>query len=146
MPLERSDALLDLSDPNIVLGPRKHHATERLLENGDPLAYKKSKAVSSASADKDNHTSSSSLMPPPTHPTPTVPDPRQTIKRTERSDDRASDGAQEIVVDSSEESDSADDGTGSDEGGSTEEDDDAKLGACCITLVDFQPSANRLVN
>jgi len=146
MPLERSDALLDLSDPNIVLGPRKRRATERLLENGNPLAYKESKAVSSASADKDNHTSLSSLMPLPTHPTPTAPDPRQTIKRTKRSDNRASDGAQEIVVDSSEESDSADDGTGSNEGGSTEEDNDAKLGACCITLVDFQPSANQLVN
>ena len=76
MPLERSDALLDLSDPNIVLGPCKHCATECLLENGNPLAYKKSKAVSSASADKDNHTSLSSLMLPPTHPTHTAPDPR----------------------------------------------------------------------
>ena len=47
------------------------------------------------------------------------------------------------MVDSSEESDSTDDGTGSKEGGSTEEDNDAELGACCITLVDFQPSANQ---
>jgi len=82
MLLERLDALLDLSDPNIVLGPHKCRATEHLLENGNPLAYKKSKAVSSASADKDNHTSLLSLMPPLTYPTPTVPDPRQTIKCT----------------------------------------------------------------
>ena len=116
MLLERSDAVLDLSDPNIVLGPCKRRATKRLLENNDPLAYKKSKAVSSASADKDNHTSLLSLMLPLTHPTPTVQDPWQTIKCTKRSDDRASDGAQEIMVDSSEESNSADNGTGSDKG------------------------------
>ena len=41
MPLKRSDAILDLSDPNIVLGPCKRHPTERLLENGDPLVCKK---------------------------------------------------------------------------------------------------------
>ena len=41
MPLERTDAILDLSDPSIVIGPRKRHPTERLLENGDPLVYKR---------------------------------------------------------------------------------------------------------
>jgi len=62
MPLEQSNALLNLSDPNIIIGPHKHHATERLLENGNPLVWKKNKAVptgmtvSSASADKDNWT------------------------------------------------------------------------------------------
>ena len=65
MPLERCDAILDLSDPNIVLGPRKRRATERLLENGDPLAWKKKKmdlstdaTVSNAHADEGGHTSS----------------------------------------------------------------------------------------
>lgn len=151
MPLERSDAFLDLSDPNIVLGPRKRRATECLLENGDPLAYKKNKAdhvstgmtVSSASADKDNHTLSS--MPSQTHPTHTIPDPRQATKRTKRSNDKASGGAQSIVVEDSED---GDEGTRSDEdeGASTEEDDNAELGAFFFTLVDFWPSADRSVN
>jgi hypothetical protein len=41
MPLERCNAVLDLSNATIVLGPRKHHPTEHVLENGDPLASKK---------------------------------------------------------------------------------------------------------
>ena len=150
MPLERSDALLDLSDPNIIIGPCKCRATERLLENGDPLVQKKNKAVptgmtvSSASADKDkldNHPLSSK---PPlllTHPTHTAPGPRKVTNRTEGGDDKASDGAQAIVVEDSSEGES-DEGTGSNEGASTKEDDDTELGACCVVLVGFQPSAN----
>jgi len=149
MPLERSDALLDLSDPNIVIGPHKCHATKCLLENGDPLVQKKNKAVptgmtvSSASADKDkldNHPLSSKLL-PLTHPTHTAPGPREVTNHTEGGNDKASDRAQAIVVEDSSEGES-DEGTGSDEGASTKEDDDTELGACCVVLVGFQPPAN----
>ena len=70
MPLDQSDACLDLSDPNIVLGPCKCHPTEHLLKNGDLLFQKKVRkvsaavAVSNALADTENHTFSS-LVPPP---------------------------------------------------------------------------------
>jgi len=109
-PLKRSDALLNLSDPNIILGPHKRCATEHLLENGDLLAWKKKKVdnastgmtVSSASTDKDksdNHTLSS--MPPPTHPIHTTPGPRQATSSVEGCDDRASKRAQVIEVEDS---------------------------------------------
>jgi|SRR6267142_5745441 len=77
MPLDQSDACLNLSDPNIVLGPHKCCPTERLLENGDLLSQKKVRkvsaavAVSNALADTENHTSLS-LMPPPVPSTPIV--------------------------------------------------------------------------
>ena len=141
MPLERSDAIPNLSDPNIVLGPRKRRPTERLLENGDPLVCKKARRNSN----KEKHTLPS--MPPPTHPMHTVPNPRwatlssesmlplthplcttpnrQAIDHTESSDDGTSDGAQAIVV---EDSDDMNNDWGSDEGETTDEDDDAELG------------------
>ena len=116
MPLERSDAILDLSDPNIVLGPRKRCPTERLLENGDPQACKKmrldhlstSVTVSTACADKGDLTLP--LMPPLTHPTHPAPGPRPATDHTEGSDDKHSNGAQAIIVeDSNEESDKGSD-------------------------------------
>jgi hypothetical protein len=74
MPLERSDAILDLSDPNIVLGPRKCRPTEHLLDNGDPLACKKGRRVhistgvtvsdDSVNRDKLRPSSASPSMPP----------------------------------------------------------------------------------
>jgi len=101
--------------------------------------------VSSASADKDkldNHPlSSKPPLPPLTHPTHTAPGPRKVTNCTERGDNKASDGAQAIVVEDSSEGES-DKGTGSDEGASTKEDDNTELGACCVVLVGFQPSAN----
>jgi len=147
-PLKQSDALLNLSDPNIILGPHKCRATEHLLENGDLLAWKKKKAdnastgmtVSGASTDKDksdNHTLSS--MPPPTHLIHTAPGPRQATSSVEGCDDRASKRAQVIEVEDSGEEES-------DEGASTEEDNDVELGMRCLILVNFWPSADRLVN
>jgi len=114
MPLQRSDAILDLSDPNIVLGPRKRRPTERLLENGDPLASKKVKCISSS-------------MPTLTclTLTHTMPSPGQTTNHTESSDDRTSDEGQAIVV---EDSDGAESNGEMVEGETTEEDDDAELG------------------
>src|SRR5260221_5075309 len=111
MPLERSDAILDLSDPNIVMGPRKRRPTERLLDNGDPLVRKKARNKGIP----DNHTLSS--MPPPARPTSR---PRQAANSTgsTHGDDTTSDGAEAIVagVDDKEESHGGD---GSDEGEAT---------------------------
>jgi hypothetical protein len=123
MPLERSYAVSDLSNPDIVLGPRKRRPTERLLENGDPLVCKKKKVVHALSS-----------MPPPAHPTDTAPNPGQTTGRTESGDDRASNGTQVITVDSEEGDEEGGDEEegGSDKEASTDEDDDAELGACSV--------------
>ena len=119
MLLERSDAILNLSDPNIVLGPRKRYPTECLLENGDLLVCKKARY----SSNKENHA------------TPTMPDPGQATDRADSSNGVTSDGAQVIVVEDSDEvkSDRGSDGgetagTDEDEGETTDEDDDAELG------------------
>jgi len=68
MSLERSDAILDLSDRNIILGPRKCRATEHVLENRDPLACRKKRkelstdvTVSNAHVDEGDHTLPSML-------------------------------------------------------------------------------------
>ena len=125
MPLERSNAILDLSDPNIVIGPRKRRPTERLLENGDPLICKKARNKGTL----DNRTLSSML--PPAHP-------RQATNSTESThgDDTTSDGAEAITVDDKEESHGGDDSDkGSNKGEATDENDDAELGAYSITLV-----------
>ena len=140
MPLERSDAILDLSDPNTVLGPRKRRPTERILENGDPLACKRVRkaqastamTISNACADEQDHTLS--LMSPPTHLTSatcTTPTPRQATNHTNSNNDSTSDGPQAIVVEDSDGSE------GSDEGEVTDEDDDAELGMCSIGLFYF---------
>jgi len=73
MPLEKSDAILDLSDLNVVLGPHKYCPAEHLLGNGDLLVCKKKKkdqdnvstgiTVSSAT-DNSNHILSSMPLPP----------------------------------------------------------------------------------
>ena len=143
MPLDQSDAHLDLSDPNIVLGPCKRRPTKHLLENGDLLSQKKVRkvsaavVVSNALADTENHTSSS-LVPPPvpltlivapsacptpvSHPT-LATQPRKMCTtdsaKSSNDDDGTSNGAQVIVVE--------DDDEGGDEREETDEDDDAKL-------------------
>jgi len=137
MPLERSDAVLDLSDPNIILGPCKCRPTERVLENRDPLACKRVRKaqgpiavmVSNARADKEDRILS--LMLRPTHLPHTAPNPKQATNDAERGNDRTSNGPQAIVVE-----DSASDER-SDEGEATEEDDDTELGMCSITLLYF---------
>ena len=110
MPLKRSNAILDLSDPNLVLGPCKHRPTECLLENGDPLVCKKARN----SSNKEAHTLLSML--PPTHPIHTMPNPGQATNHTESSDNKTA-----IVVEDSDE-------TESDVGETTDEDDKAELG------------------
>ena len=149
MPLERSDAIVNLSDPTMVVGPCKRRPTERLLENGDPLTCKRARnsaavTVRNASTDKENW--SSSPMPPPTrmppsahlahptpmptrpnHPTPAIqPNPGRTTDSTEISDSGTSDGAWAIVVEDSDGEET--DNEGSDKGEVTDEDDDAELG------------------
>jgi len=114
MLLQRSDAIPDLSDPNIILGPRKRRPTKCLLENGDPLVRKKAR-------------NNANSMPPPTHPMHATPNPGQTTNHAESdcSNDRTSDEGQAIMVEDSDEEKS--DGEAI-EGETTDEDDDAELG------------------
>jgi len=137
MPLERSNAVQDLSDPNLVLGPRKRRATERVLENGDPLAKKKRMGdVSSgnANADKGKHTSS--LVPAPAQLTHATPCASGTTNGAKGSDARTSGGAQAIVVEDGDDTDENDEEThGSSGGATTDEDDDTELGTFSIILV-----------
>jgi len=128
MSLERYDAILDLSDRNIILGPRKCCATECVLENRDPLAYRKKRkelstdvTVSNACVDEGDHTS------------PSMP-PQLPVAHTKCSDNRPSGKAPVIVV---EDSDKEESNNGSNGGESTEEDDEAELSMCPVTLVDF---------
>jgi hypothetical protein len=114
MPLERSNAILDLSNPNIVLGPRKHRPTERLLDNRDPLACKKGRRVTvsddSVNRDKLRPSSASPSMPPSSQSTALT-------DSAEDSHDKA------IVV-----GDSNKEGSERCESEVTDEDDDAELG------------------
>jgi len=108
MPIERQNAILDLSDPNIILGPRKHHATECLLENSDPLATKKKRSDKVSPQSLGN-----------------VGDAGVTDSSAEETTgtlDVAA-AAQAITIE---------DG---DEGAMTDEDDDAELGACAMQCV-----------
>ena len=160
MPLERSDAALDLSDPNVILGPHKRHPTERVLENGDPLACKRARqakestavTVSNARTDKEVRTVRTlTAIPAPTHqpplpthqpPAPThqplppthqpqrAPNPRQATNDAEGSDDSTSEVIMVKDSGSDERSKGSDD---ADEGEETEEDDDGELGMCSIT-------------
>ena len=146
MPLDRSNAIPNISDPNIVLGPRKRRPTERALGNGDPLACKKARrdqvaatvTVSNADACVDNRSPTLSSMPPPTHLTLAVPHGKKTIDNAEHTNDRTSGGAQPaqknkvIMVESSDEDGNNDVG---DKGATTDEDDAAELGMCSTTLV-----------
>ena len=142
MPLQRSDTVLDLSDPNLVSGPRKRHPTEHVLENGDPLVYKKKKkdqdnvstgTTVSIATDKGSHTLSSIPLPPPQPPM----NQTHTMLNAGQSTNHAqSYGAQAIMVD---DSDDEEESHGADEnkGVTTDEDDDAELCMCSITLVYF---------
>ena len=140
MPLERSYAIADLTDPNIVVGTRKCRPTECLIENGDPLAHKKARKVLKDLENMEKHTALS--MPPPTrvaHAMPALP-ARQTTQSTEGVVDRVPDPAGAIVV-----ADTDDEENGSADEGSTrivrideettEEDDNTKLGMCPILSI-----------
>ena len=137
MLLERSDAILDLSDPNVVLGPHKRRPTECLLGNGDPLVCKKKKkdqgdvstgmTVSSAT-DNGNHILSS--MPPPlTNQAHTALNAGQNTNHAQ------SHGAQAMMVDNDEEESLESDGDNEDEGATTKEDDNAELCMCPSTWI-----------
>ena len=140
MQLERSDAFLDLSDPNIVVGPRKRRPTERLLENGDPLACKKVKKHAKDLENMEKHTPLSMPPPTPVADATLAGQARQTMHSAESTVDRARDEAEAIVVeDTDEENHSANKGgvqnDDVDEGETTDEDDDSELGMCSITLI-----------
>jgi hypothetical protein len=123
MPLERSDAILDLSDPNIALGLHKRRPTERLLENGDPLACKKGRRaqastgvmVSDGSVDKDKLK--------PSLISPLMPLSSQLTGPTDSAED--SNDAVIVVDDSNEEGSEME---------VTDKDNDAKLSMCLTTL------------
>ena len=141
MLLERSDAILDLSDPNIILGPCKHHCTECLLGNRDPLVCKKKKKdqgdvstgmMVSSATDNRNHILSS--MPPP----PLLPLMNQAhtaLNAGQNTNHTQSHGAQAIVVDDNEEESLESNGDDEDEGATTEEDNDAELCTCPSTWI-----------
>ena len=119
MPLERSDAIPDLSDPNIVLGPCKRHPTEHVLENGDLLACKKGRKVYTSTADvlaADKERLTVDTMPQSSQLTR----PTDSTESGDNQSDQASDSIQAIVVDDS-------DDEGSDEREVTDESNDAEL-------------------
>jgi hypothetical protein len=125
MPLNRSDAIADLSDPNLILEPHKHCPTECLLENGDLLVCKKAR-----------NDLGSMLLPSPLthlmHLTDAMPNPRQATNCAEtRSSDCCNnvtlDEGETIVVDDSNNANEGETEGESVEGESTNKDDDAKL-------------------
>jgi hypothetical protein len=120
MLLQRSDAILDLSDPDIVLGPHKRHPTKCLLENGDLLACKKARRNQASIADVSDKEKVplclTLLSSPPSDTTPPLPLLTCPTNDTKSGNDEASDGVQAIVVDDS------------NEGEATDKDDDAELG------------------
>jgi hypothetical protein len=124
MPLERCDAIPDLSDPNIILGPRKHCPTECVLENGDPLACKKGRrahaSTADVSADKEGLTIDTDSA--------------------ESSDDQASGGIQVIVVDYSN-----DEGSKEREVTDEDEDNNAELGTWSDTQEIIRQLIDKLV-
>jgi len=118
MPIERQNAVLDLSDPNIILGPHKCHATEH-LENSDPLAAKKKQSdkVSPQSLGNVGDAGTTDSSAEETTGTPDV-----------------AAAAQAITIE---------DG---DKGVTTDEDDNTELGACamqCVLLYRFTYSAGQ---
>jgi len=119
MLLKRSDAIADLSDPNIVIGPRKCCPTKRVLENGDPLIHKKAR------------NKSNSMLPPPTCPTHAMPNPGQTTNHAESSDcgdNTTLDEGWAIMVEDTDDADEDESDGETVEGETTDEDDDAELG------------------
>ena len=141
MLLERSDAILDLSDPNVVLGPCKCHPTKHLLGTRDPLVCKKKKKdqgdmstgiMVSSATDNGNHILSS--MPPPPPP-PLMNQAHTALNAGQNTNHAQSHGAQAIMVDDDKEESLESDGNDEDKGATTEEDDDAELCTCPSTWI-----------
>jgi hypothetical protein len=138
MPLERCNAVLDLSDATIILGPCKCCPTECVLENGDPLASKKKRRDNVSTSDagvtasnitnlcvdngKDTVHTLSLILPLPSQLAHTLlyATQRDTVNHAQHND---TDTANTIIVE--------------DKGAITEEDDEAELGQYSITLVYF---------
>ena len=126
MTLNRSDAIADLSDPNLVLGPCKCRPTEQLLENGDLLVCKKARNESGSMLPLSSLTH-------PTHPTDAMPNPGQATNCAETRSSNChnnvtSDEGEVIVVNDSDDTDEGESEGETVEGESTDEDDDAELG------------------
>ena len=150
MPLEKSDAILDLSDPNVVLGPRKCRPTEHLLGNGDPLVCKKKKkdqddvstgTMVSSTTDNGNYILSLMLPPPPLS---LINQAHTALNVGQNTNHTQSHGAQAIMVDDDDEESLESHGTDEDEGATTEENDNAELCTCSINLDYFYRLIHRL--
>ena len=129
--LDRSDAILDSSDPNIILGPHKHRPTECLLENGDPLLYKQGRKIHTSADDVPTDmeklmSSSAALSADLIDTTPPSSQLTCPADSSESGDDCTSDGVQAIAVDDSDKEGGNEEG--SSDRGVTEEGDDAELG------------------
>jgi len=140
MPLERSNALPDLSDPNIIIGPWKRQPTECLLENRDPLACKKVKKNLKDLENVEKHTLLSMPPPAPTHVAHAMPamQAMQATHSAESTNDRVCDEVEAIMVEDTdkEKTHGADEGSvQDDEGATTNEDDNSEMRMCPITLI-----------
>lgn len=145
MPLlsQLSDPQLDAPSPNIVQGPRKRRPTQRLRENGDPLACKRArKNTSSAALTVSNPPSVPAVVEGATASNPpaaTVSRLPQGLGTADSSDNGAHEGlaTQAINIDDSDEDAGEDDE--SEGGGATEldKDDDAELGKSSCYIFDL---------
>jgi len=150
MLLEKSDAILDLSDPNVILGPCKYCPTECLLGNGDPLVCKKKKkdqddvstgTMVSSTTDNGNYILSLML---PSPPLSLINQAHTALNVGQNTNHTQSHGAQAIMVDDDDEESLESHGTDEDEGATTEENDNAELCTCSINLDYFYRLIHRL--
>jgi hypothetical protein len=131
-----SDTQPNTSNANVVQGLHKRRLTQRLCENGDPLAHKRAR----------KQASSSTLTPsdPLTGSSPPAVSTSLLLQRPETANssiDNVSDGLdiQPIDVDNSDIEETREDGNANSEGEATEldEDDEAELCKLSISVFDL---------
>jgi hypothetical protein len=148
MPLlsQLSDPQLD-DEPNIVRGPRKRRPTERLRENGDPLACKRARTTAPSATPTVRKPHSNPLAASASAAS-LLSQGSQGLDTANSSDNGGQDGlaTKVIDVDDSEHEDPEENDKLGSEGGGTEldEDDDAELGEsscnkyCKMTSLTYQ--------
>lgn len=157
---QSSDGQLDAPDRNIVQGPRKRRPTQRLCENGDPLACKRArKKASPAAPTVSNLPSAPAASVSPAQqvlegatarnpPAASASLLLQGLDTADSNDNGVHSGldTQVIDVDDSnlEDSRAREDGESESEGGGTEldEDDDAELGKTSFNIFDLIDSSD----
>ena len=130
MPLlsQSSDGQLDAPDRNIVQGPRKRRPTQRLRENGDPLACKKARKNAAPTVNNPSSVPAASVSPAQqvlegatatNPPAASVPVLLQRLDTADSNDSGVHTGldALAIDVDDSNLEDSREDGKSEEEGG-----------------------------